>query len=79
MPSHNLMTTRLFNALRRLRELIWPDAAQPAPAYIRPPTRREQIPIRRSGPEQPAEWRPLWRGPQSRRRNTGPLNHGEQE
>jgi hypothetical protein len=78
MPSQNPMTTPLFNVLRRLRELIWPDA-QPAPAYIRPPTRREQIPIRRSGPEQPAEWRPLWRGPQSRRRNTGPLNKSDQE
>ena len=79
MPSQPTITTRLFNALRRLRELIWPGTAQPAPAYAKAPARREPIPIRRSGPEQPAEWRPLWRGPQSRRRNTGPLNNSDHE
>ncbi len=75
MPVEKSMTTPLFNALRRLWELLWPRAPQPAPAYAKAPAHRAPYPIRQSGAAQPGEWRPLWRGPQSERpRTTRPLS-----
>jgi hypothetical protein len=59
------MRSLLMGALQRLREMLWPRPARPAPAWAYAPApgrRKTALPRPATGPLAEPEWRPMWPG-----------------
>lgn len=64
-----------MGALQRLRELLWPQAERPAPAWAYTPApnkRKRALPRPNTGPLAEPEWRPMWPGNRPRQQPTAP-------
>lgn len=75
-----IITRLLMGALQRLRDLLWPRPARPAPAYALAPApgkRKTALPRPATGPLPEPEWRPLWPGNRPRQQPAPPDDAGD--